>query len=99
MIRDNADARKVPGLMPDASKHSLQYFESPSMRGLHESMNTWQLDTNRRISSFSIQHDGGNYCAIAVAGPIEITVTSTDGSKHATVSENGRLFTYASEYS
>jgi hypothetical protein len=85
--------------MPDASKHNLLYFESPSMRGLHESMNTWQLDNNRRISSVSVQRDGGNYCAIAVGGPIEATVTSTDGSKHATVSENGRVFVYASEYS
>jgi hypothetical protein len=85
--------------MPDASKHSLQYFESPSMRGLHETMNTWQLDHNRRLSSISIQRDGDNFCAISLAGPIEITVTSTDGSKHATVSENGRLFVYASEYS
>jgi hypothetical protein len=85
--------------MPDASKHNLLYFESPSMRGLHESMNRWQLDNNRRISSVSVQRDEGNYCAIAVSGPIETTVTSTDGSKHATVSENGRLFVYASEYS
>jgi hypothetical protein len=85
--------------MPDASKHNLQYFESLSMRGLHESMNTWQLDNNRRLSWISIERDGANYCAIALAGPIEITVTSTDGKKHAVVSENGRLFVYPSEYS
>jgi hypothetical protein len=91
--------RKAHDLMPNASKHDLVYFESPSMRSLYEDMNEWQRDNDRALFSVSIQRDGGNYCAIAVAGPTEVTVTNAGGNRHAVVSENGRLFVYASEYS
>jgi hypothetical protein len=85
--------------MPEASKRNLQYFESTSMRGLYETMSEWQRESNRRLSSVSIQHDGGMYCAIALAGPVETTLVSADGKRRAIVSENGRLFVYASDYS
>ncbi len=85
--------------MPDGGKSNLLYFEYPTMRGLYESMDKWQQENNRRLFSISIQPEGGAYCAIALAGPAEITVTGKDGKKHAIVSENGRLFVYASDYS
>ncbi len=85
--------------MADADKRNLLYFESPSMRGLYDSMNEWQQASNRRLLSVSIQQDGGRFCAIALTNPTEVVVTSADGKKHAIVSENGRLFVYPSQYS
>jgi len=85
--------------MPAASKRNLLYFQSPSMRGLHRSMDEWQQANDRQLSWVNIQRDDGNFCAIAIADPVEVTVTSTDGRKHATVSKNGRLFVYPSDYS
>jgi hypothetical protein len=79
--------------------HDLLYFESPTMRGLHQSMNGWQRDNERHLTSVSVQRDGDLFCAIAVAGPAEVAITSANGKRHAIVSENGRLFTYSSEYS
>jgi hypothetical protein len=85
--------------MTDADKPNLLYFESPSMRGLHERMSEWQAEDGRHLFSVSIQQDGGKYCAIALAGPAEVVITSTHGKRHAIVSENGRLYVYASDYS
>ena len=74
-------------------------YPGPGLRGLYESMIQWQQENNRRLSSISIQNDGGAFCAIALAGPAEVMVTSADGNRRAIVSENGRLFVYASDYS
>ena len=85
--------------MTEAERRNLLYFEDPSMRGLYESMNEWQTQNNRQFFSVSIQEDGGRYCAIALVGPAEVVVSSVSGKRHATVSENGRLFVFSSDYS
>jgi hypothetical protein len=66
----------------EQNKHNLLYFESPSMRGLFESMEDWQNTNNKRLLSLSIQQDGGNFCCIALTNPTEVLITDL-GGRHA----------------
>src|SRR6266508_4330081 len=59
----------------DQSKTNLIYFESPSMRELYDCMKDWQISNNKRFVSLSIQHDGNNFCCIAIINPDDWTKT------------------------
>ncbi|WP_067541944.1 hypothetical protein [Nocardia crassostreae] len=77
--------------MSDLNKRNLHYFESPSMRGLFESMDEWQEAHGRRLLSISVQQDGDTFCCIALTNPTEVVITSADGHHHAQVSRFGML--------
>lgn len=77
--------------MTDINKHNIHYFESSSMRGLYESIDTWQHANNRRLLSISIQQDGDNYCCIALTNPTEVIITNHDGSRYSVLDQDGLL--------
>ena len=52
--------------MWDDNKRNLLYFESSSMRGLYDCMETWQNENRKRLLSIDIQKDGDNFCCIAL---------------------------------
>lgn len=85
--------------MADVDERTLLYFEGQSVRNLYDQMDEWQRVNHRHLSSVSVQQEGHGYSAIALAHPLEVVITSASGKRHATVSENGRLFVFASEYS
>ena len=76
--------------MSEQNKRNLVYFESPSMRGLYESMENWQRSNHKRLLSISIQQDGGTFCCIALTNPTEVVITNQDGIDWAEVSD-GKL--------
>lgn len=65
--------------MSEKNKRNMHYFESPSMRELHECMQNWQNENNKRLLSISIQKDCGTFCCIALTNPSEVVITSLDG--------------------
>jgi hypothetical protein len=85
--------------MADADERNLLYFEGNSVRNLYDQLDEWQRLNQRRLYSVSVLQEGHGYSAIALAHPLEVVITSASGKRHATVSENGRLFVFASEYS
>jgi len=64
--------------MPDSNKHNLQYFEASSMRDLFDTMSTWQNENKKRLLSLNVEHDGDNFCCIALTNPTEVIIM--DGS-------------------
>jgi hypothetical protein len=48
--------------MADDNKRNLQYFEAPSMKELHDTMEAWQIENKKRLLSVSIERDAGNFC-------------------------------------
>jgi len=66
--------------MSDENKHNLQYFESPSMRELYDSMDSWQKENNKRLLSTNIQKDGDKFCCIALTNPSEVLVLNGYGA-------------------
>ncbi|MBL1073750.1 hypothetical protein JK358_05030 [Nocardia sp. 2] len=77
--------------MSEMNKNNLVYFENPSMRGLYECMEEWQVVNKRRLLSVSVQQDRDNFCCIALTNPTEVVITSADGHHHAQVSRFGML--------
>ena len=79
--------------MSDENKHNILYFENSSMRGLYETMETWQNANHKRLLSMSVQQDGGNFCCIALTNPTEVVITNEYGNNHAGISPQGYLWT------
>ncbi len=77
--------------MNDSNKKNLVYFESESMRGLFETMATWQDVNAKRLLSASIQQDGPMYCCIALTNPTEVVICHGTFGYQADVGMNGRL--------
>jgi hypothetical protein len=63
----------------DDNKRNLFYFEASSMRGLYQAMEQWQSDNNKRLLSVSIEHDGLQFCCIALSNPTEVYIVGPDG--------------------
>ena len=76
--------------MKDKNKRNILYFESNSMKDLHDNMNDWQEENEKRFLSMSINKDEGKYCCIALTNPAEVTIVDAYGSRKASV-QNGRL--------
>ena len=72
--------------MPDDNKKNLVYFESTSMRGLHEAMREWQAEHRKRLLSVAIQEDGGLFCCIALTNPSEVLIVCGNNMDQAYVS-------------
>tara|TARA_B100002003_G_scaffold78288_1_gene73241 strand:- start:392 stop:1141 length:750 start_codon:yes stop_codon:yes gene_type:complete len=65
--------------MADNNKHNIHYFEGPSMRKLHNTMDNWQKKNEKRFLSMSINKDDGLYCSITLTNPTEVIIL--DGSE------------------
>ena len=76
--------------MKDDNKRNILYFESNSMKDLHDNMNDWQEENEKRFLSMSINKDDGKYCCIALTNPAEVTLVDHYGSNKATI-KSGRL--------
>ena len=70
----------------DNNKHNLQYFESFSMRELHNDMVAWQTKYCQRLLSINIQKDGDMFCCIALTNPVEVVITNREVSDFVGVS-------------
>lgn len=77
--------------MQDDNKHNLVYFEHPTMRGLYETMDAWQVEHQKRLLSVSVQRDGDNYCCIALTNPSEVIIVSAPTLLHGAVVTAGYL--------
>jgi len=82
--------------MTDNNKHNILYFEGSSMRELHNTMDEWQNENEKRFLSMSVNKDGDSYCCIALTNPSEVVIvgpSSLGGSEgpKAMVHANGRL--------
>ena len=64
--------------MSDNNKHNILYFEGQSMKDLHNNMDEWQKDNEKRFLSMSVNKDGDNYCCIALTNPSEVTITNDE---------------------
>jgi hypothetical protein len=75
--------------MADNNKHNILYFEGSSMRVLHNTMDEWQKENEKRFLSMSVNKDGETYCCIALTNPSEVVIVSGsddyDGLKQAQV--------------
>jgi hypothetical protein len=80
--------------MSEENKRNLLYFESSSMRGLYDCMESWQNSNHKRLLSISIQQDDGKFCCIALTNPTEVVITDVTGRYHANVTPAGTLQTY-----
>ena len=80
--------------MTDNNKHNILYFEGSSMRELHNTMDEWQNENEKRFLSMSVNKDGESYCCIALTNPSEVIICSSYDDKEASVIE-GRLLTYS----
>jgi hypothetical protein len=77
--------------MTEDNKNNILYFESPSMRALYETMESWQIANHKRLLSMSVQKDGENFCCIALTNPTEVVITSLNGRNHADVTTSSSL--------
>ena len=69
--------------MADNNKHNILYFEGSSMRVLHNTMDEWQKENEKRFLSMSVNKDGETYCCIALTNPSEVVIVSgSDGWSH-----------------
>jgi hypothetical protein len=83
--------------MPEDNKHNILFFESSSMRGLYDTMESWQNTNHKRLLSMSVQQDGGTFCCIALTNPTEVVIVNggLHGLPHlARVTANGELVVY-----
>ena len=76
--------------MKDNNKRNILYFESNSMKDLHDNMNEWQVENKKRFLSLSINEDQGKYCCIALTNPTEVVIV--DGGKRTARVYKGNLF-------
>jgi hypothetical protein len=65
--------------MSDVNKRNLLFFESPSVRGLYETMDEWQIVNRKRLQSVHIEKDGDLFCCIALTNPSEVVITDLNG--------------------
>jgi hypothetical protein len=77
--------------MSDENKHNVLFFENSTMKGLYNSIESWQNTNQKRFLSMSIQKDGNSFCCIALTNPTEVVITDADTGYHAEVSAGGRL--------
>ena len=77
--------------MKDNNKRNILYFESNSMKDLHDNMNEWQIENEKRFLSMSINKDEGQYCCIALTNPTEVVIVDPDDGFKASVSAQGFL--------
>jgi len=81
--------------MDEENKHNILFFESPTMQGLYETMESWQNSNQKRFLSMSIQKDGINFCCIALTNPSEVVITDINGIYHAKVFSDSTLHVYS----
>jgi len=74
---------------PEDNKLNVLYFESPSMRELHETIHSWQEAHRKRLQSVSIHKDGDIFCCIALTNPTEVYIV--DGSGEIAILRNNSL--------
>ena len=78
--------------MDENNKHNILYFEGQSMKQLHNNMDEWQKENEKRFLSMSVNKDGNNYCCIALTNPSEVEAVIVHGYGSSRVSvENGKL--------
>lgn len=65
----------------DDNKLNLVFFESPSVRGLYDALDTWQKKTRKRLHSINIQKDGDMFSCIALTNPTEVIITDSGGDQ------------------
>lgn len=80
--------------MENSNKLNTLYFEHTTMKGLYNTIESWQAENRKRLLSVNIQKDGDNFCCIALTNPSEVMLVDFAGSplplSFATVI-NGRL--------
>jgi len=64
--------------MEDLNKLNALYFENATMKGLFDTIESWQVVNRKRLLSLNIQKDGDNFCCIALTNPSEVVIVSTD---------------------
>ena len=77
--------------MSDNNKHNILYFEGQSMKDLHNNMDEWQKDNEKRFLSMSVNKDGDNYCCIALTNPSEVVIVGGDYSGVQATVNQGKL--------
>jgi hypothetical protein len=50
--------------MSEDNKHNILFFESPTMKELYDTMESWQNANLKRFLSMSIQQDGENFVVL-----------------------------------
>ncbi len=65
------------------SNSTFFYFESSTMRGLYDSLETWQKTNQKRILSLSIQQDHENFCCIVLSDSRRLPHTPLTAYKDA----------------
>ena len=65
-------------------------FAAKSMRGQHAAIEAWQQKTGQVVVSVNIEKDEGEFCCIALTGPIEMHGPSRDGSFHVKSAPSAR---------
>ena len=79
--------------MADNNKHNILYFEGSTMRVLHNTMDEWQKENEKRFLSMSVNKDGENYCCIALTNPSEMVIVNGRGDQVGV--HESRLLTYS----
>ena len=79
--------------MADNNKHNILYFEGSSMRVLHNTMDEWQKENEKRFLSMSVNKDGETYCCIALTNPSEVLIVDGNYLSDKAHVKNGRLLT------
>jgi hypothetical protein len=79
--------------MADGNKHNILDFESSSMRGLYECMESWQVTNEKRFLSMSVHQDDGKFCCVALTNPMEVVIVDGSDDRQARVFgyQSGRL--------
>ena len=77
--------------MKDKNKRNILYFESNSMKDLHDNMNDWQEENEKRFLSMSINKDEGKYCCIALTNPSEVVIVGGNTRHNKVKVKDGHL--------
>jgi len=74
------------------NKRNLYYFKGETMKELHDELDDWQNENQKRFLSLNIQRENSKYCCIALSHPTEVVIVdgSTTGSNVAWV-DGGKL--------
>lgn len=82
------------------NKRNLYYFEGETMKELHDELDDWQNENQKRFLSLNIQRENSKYCCIALSNPTEVVILdgSTTGPNVAWV-DNGKLLVSNAEQS
>ena len=65
--------------MEDSNKLNTLFFENTSMKGLYDTIESWQIENRKRLLSLNIQKDGDSFCCIALTNPSEVVIVGLDG--------------------